>query len=284
MPSSLQRRTSRSPSSLSPGSDVGRGRKPEGHALAEDRRAAPDRAERAQAGAVKHVERVEIAVDRLGAFEMHDCGHVPLVETGTNGGGVGADPEQAARLQPEEQRRFGQNRVERGGALDGLRQGQGVVRSLHLAVTVGLGLPGADPDREEAASEAARLRLRQIELPRAIGREVAVGVRQQAGQRVVVTIEYRRSCFCHRTGAWAGRRAGANRKMIFALTDRRTALPRARRAAGRWSDDIDGREARWRFPPCRRGGVRRCPGAAAGRDRDARRRSPESSQGPRRCA
>ncbi len=44
----------------------------ERHAVAEDGRAAPDRAERAQAGGVPDVQRVKIGADRLGAFHMHD--------------------------------------------------------------------------------------------------------------------------------------------------------------------------------------------------------------------
>ena len=44
----------------------------EGNADAEDVRPRPDRAERAQAGGVEHLELAEVGADRLGALEVED--------------------------------------------------------------------------------------------------------------------------------------------------------------------------------------------------------------------
>lgn len=60
--------------------DIWRRREPKRHPFAEDRRAAPDRADRAQAGRMQHIEHVQVGVDRFGAFNMKDRRQLSLLE------------------------------------------------------------------------------------------------------------------------------------------------------------------------------------------------------------
>ena len=63
-----------------PGTDVGAPGKLERHAVAEDRRPAPHRADRAQAHIVEEVERIEVGPDRLGALHVHHAGDLAAAE------------------------------------------------------------------------------------------------------------------------------------------------------------------------------------------------------------
>ena len=62
--------TSFSPAARQAVAEIGRGGKLEGHAMAENVVAAPDRPERAQARRVQHLQKIQIVVDGLAALEM----------------------------------------------------------------------------------------------------------------------------------------------------------------------------------------------------------------------
>ena len=79
--------------------------------MAELVRSAPYRPDRPQTGFIENVKHVEVRIDRLGAFDMHDGGHDVRLETGANFRRGAAHLEPAARLpfDSEENRGHGQS-------------------------------------------------------------------------------------------------------------------------------------------------------------------------------
>ena len=94
------------------GPDVGRRRTAERHAVPEHVRPAPHRAERAQPGLMQHVERLELRVDRLGAFDMQHRGQRAGVDAMADvvDGAADADPSVRLALDAEQDRRHARSR------------------------------------------------------------------------------------------------------------------------------------------------------------------------------
>ena len=106
------------------GAGIGRRRTAERHAVAERIRPAPDRAERAQPRRIQHVQDLEIRVDGLGAFDMkHRRQHV-IGEAAFDVADSAADAKAPLRLplDPEQQRRHGEDDPLRLGRIDGRRR------------------------------------------------------------------------------------------------------------------------------------------------------------------
>ena len=99
-----------------PVAGIGRGGEAERHAVAEGVRPAPDDAERAQAGGVKHLQHGEIGVDRLGALDMEHGGELFLLHRGANVGGAAADIQSTGLFQPEQDRSHADRGIDGGGA------------------------------------------------------------------------------------------------------------------------------------------------------------------------
>ena len=238
----------------------GRGGEGEGHAVAEDGRARPDRPERAQPARVQCVQLLEPGIDPFGALDMHDRGHGRAEQRLFERIHRATDRDRAGALQ----------RLERGDALKrhvaalGLgqhqRQRQIVLRLVHV-VGRGAGLRRrGDEDREKAAAKPAGLRARQVDVSVGQARSHALGgdvAAQQAQHEVIVAVKDRgrgggvghagrgsglacarddTGCRSHASGAppRAGATGGVSR------SDRRrpaprAAAPRARRACSRRS-------------------------------------------------
>ena len=141
----------------------------EGHAMAEDGRAAPDRAERAQAHRMAERQRVEIGVDRLGAFHVH--------HPGDGAGGQGRRAGRAAVRQKRKAPSLARSIQCRCPAMasatgwaaacaDQGGQGQVIGRLVHHRLEIGdvMRLGRGDVDGEEAAREAALLHAGQVEM------------------------------------------------------------------------------------------------------------------------
>ncbi len=176
---------------------VGARRIAERDAVAEHVRAAPDRADRAQARLVEHVEQAQVRIDRLGALDMHDRGEgAALVAL--------ADLRRAAHhldlaaggaLDAQEQRGHVQGRALRLRDPHLRRQRHVVLRPRHHRVDVeALLVLGGREDGEEATGKAARPHPRPVEMAGGVAFEegplrVRAAAAHESQENVVVAVE-----------------------------------------------------------------------------------------------
>ncbi len=176
------------------GAEIGRVREAERHAVAEDVGAAPDRADRAQARGIEHVEEVELLVDGLGAFDVEHGGDGAARHGGADVGGRAAHGELAVRggLEPEQQADLMHGHAT--GEVHRQLGRQRYIRHVAPRGEVGALVGRGAEHREHAAREAAGLGLGQIDMAGAaaleeFGDRIGRGVLHQAEQGVVVAIE-----------------------------------------------------------------------------------------------
>jgi len=192
----LQAFTSSKPAAGEPRTGVGRHRIGERHPMAEDVVAAPHRPERAKPRGVECFERIEIFVDRLAAFHMHDgCEHA-VVHGLADIRRRTAEPPGAGPVEPLCDRRHLQRNVERRVARQRRFERRGImtvgVRFLQREIAGGRNEDGAEP-----ASKATGLGPRAVDVPlvRAVdelGNRVGAVCPSapEPQQDVVVTVEY----------------------------------------------------------------------------------------------
>ncbi len=162
-------------------------------AVTEGVRPGPDEAERAQAGGVQHLERVEIRVDALGAFDMRQDSDASLFYGAANGGGVGADRQVGRQLagEPAHPGEHGQREADR--AL--LWHGGEVRRVAGVEIVPALDSGGREHGEEPAGKPAAPRPLQVDVQPLRARCEVmglaAPGTQLELQQRVVVAVEDR---------------------------------------------------------------------------------------------
>ena len=173
--------------------------------MAERIRPAPDRAERAQPRRVEHVEQLEVRVDRFGAFDMqHRRQHV-FGEAAFDIAGSAADANAALRLplDPQQQRRHGEDDPLRLRHIDGRRRGiaaddaagyvAGFLRRRFAGGAI-FSFRRGHEDREQAAGKSALARFRKIQMALVLAlEECRDRVRPVAAiepqQHVVVAVE-----------------------------------------------------------------------------------------------
>ena len=250
---------------------VGVAREAERNAVAEDGRAAPDRADRAQPGGVEDVERVEVGADGLGALDVHDRGDRALGEAGADVGGAAAERERpvgdalacACRMPA-----IASATCCAASAGIGCRQRNVVGRRVHQRVDVAARPRRGHVDREKAAGEAAAAHARQVEVavavafePEPVARRPARRARAGAGGRC--GRRRRAGEVGHGQGSCGGSggRSGRSRKPRLAVEERPgiglggaagaqgvavDLLDRARRAASRAGARTCGRRPRGR--------------------------------------
>ena len=177
------------------GRRIGRHGVRERNAMAEDIVPAPDRAERAQAGGVKHVQRIEIGVDRLAAFHMQHGGEDILGKSLADIGRGAAKPPRAGAVEPQRNRRLFHGDIERRLALQ-----WGGERRVVMAAFIRFlqdEIAGGNIDRADAAAEAACPRTRAVYMAfaRAVpefGHRIGTGpaVAPQPKQHIIMTVKH----------------------------------------------------------------------------------------------
>ena len=246
------------------GAGIGRARELERHAVAEGVGPAPHQAERAQAGLIEDLERVEPGIDRLGALDVKDRGEHAALE---------AIPQLGDRAHHLEPPAGGalvakQARGERPGEALGAhharrRRKPELMVARRAARARSGGAPGRREQGEEAASEAAFLGPRQIEMAERRALKQAVGalrVAEEREQRVVVAVDDRQplGIFCRQEKVLTRPPRGGHRRRTGARPDGRRARPaRSARGGCRWRPD-----GRGPSPGC---GRPRAPSPAGGR-------------------
>ena len=174
--------------------EVGRVREAEGHAVAEDVGAAPDRPNGAEPGGVEHVEEVQVCVDGFGALDVEDGGKRAARHGGADVGGAAADGDRAVRGRLEAEQ---QGNLVRGHAAREVHRQLGRERRVgHVTGGGEIGpLVGRGAEHgEHAASEIAGPRLGQVDMagPAALEEarhRIGRGVLHQAEEDVVVAVE-----------------------------------------------------------------------------------------------
>ena len=178
-----------------PGTDVGAPGKLERHAVAENRRPAPHRADRAKAHIVEEVERIEIGADRFGAFHVHHARDLAAAERRADRRGAAADSEVVGRgaLHPVQQARHREGDGLRGLVRHQRRQRHLERRLLHQRHVVDALVRRRHVDGKEAAREPRLLHAAEIEMS-GTGRpqpQLVALVRRpmEAQQEVVMAVE-----------------------------------------------------------------------------------------------
>jgi hypothetical protein len=170
---------------------VGRRRELERDAVRERVRAAPDEPERAQAGRVPDLERIEVGVDRLRALEVEHDAERLAGQAGVEVGGVADEPDRAVRgfEQPEQPRAERADRA--GGLLPVDRRGVGDL--VAAGRTLDVPVAGRRQHGEHARGEPARAGARDRDRggllveDRRVGRALLVEV----AEHVVVAVDDR---------------------------------------------------------------------------------------------
>ncbi len=162
--------------------------------MAKDVGAAPHRPDGAQARLVENVECLQFAVDRLGAFNVKDRGHLSGCHGGTDVCRAAAQLEAALRslFHAKQQRGHFHRRGQRHGLAHFTRERRVHIVVVHPVLVLGAG----HEDGEEAPGETATLHARQVEVALAVAvdevaQRIALGLAPQPQQQVIVAVEYR---------------------------------------------------------------------------------------------
>ena len=138
------------------GADIWAGRIAEGHAMAEDGAAAPDRTNGAQPQIMQPVQHDEVRIDGLRAFEMHDGRDDPVIHCRPDISDRRADPQRAGCFQILQDRRLFQCHSFGGAAVEFGRQRQVVAGLFHRrAPRLGINLHRRHINGEETSGKTS---------------------------------------------------------------------------------------------------------------------------------
>ena len=169
----------------------------ERHTMAEHSRAAPHRADTAQAHGVKGVQGVKVGVNGLGPFQMHDAEDDAVGHAGFDLGNRAADLELGwgKPLHRQQMPGHGERCGLRCGMVDQVGQGEAVGRVVKHRLEIRLIGSGGrgDINRKEPPREMARLHARQVHMALAVAVQpdgiAVLRVMQEPQQEVVMAVD-----------------------------------------------------------------------------------------------